>query len=743
MYRSTTGLIAILLLAGGVFAGSDYAAPTLNPPTDVEYVVCGSGQYNNGSYPWYGHTTNGCRFQTLLEASQLTQLVGKNIVSVGWRLASANTNNFTDVDILIGPTNLTQLGTAFAANYSAPPTLVYHADNLLVGNSGGGGINVWQDVNLSSVYPYSGGNLIVEISWQTYGGTTVTTYRSTPPTSGVPHILYVQNKTGTSGNTTNTHLDVRFGYEEPAGNPTIQNVIRDIEFPFSWEKVVVSATITPPAKEEIDIAQIKYSTDGGSNWTTDDFKDRNGDVYFFEIPAQTGGLTVDYKIYAHSSGGGEATSPTSSYTIPLDVSIYDIQHVDTTVTNSSPLEGKRVHVGAVITGRVTSRIFYCKQGAGDAWQGLTLYFTADQTFVPGDTVDVNGVVKEYNGLTEIDPLNRIELRGSGKSFDTLELTVPDARLEAYEGCLAIVKSIRVINTTDPTFLQNKAYDVEDEHGEQMKLYSTRYSNFVGAPVPSGYFDLVSNLGQYDVTDARTAQFIPREKEDIIPIADVAAEAILAPGAGVLLNTSVIPSVKVKNLSPAEVKNVTITFKIGSVYDKSKTVTLLSGEDIIAFDAWTAAPLGIHAVEASVSYVGDHQPSNNIVTGQVRVLASLAGVWSEVKSMPKTPTDKAPKDGAWMALHAAGTDANPVIYVAKGNKATDFYMYDPLAGDSGTWYEKEEIPGNEGTKLKPPSKGCVGVSDGVQYVYMTKGNNTLGFWRYDAVANTWDSMPGVP
>ncbi|MEO0082131.1 MAG: T9SS type A sorting domain-containing protein, partial [candidate division WOR-3 bacterium] len=76
-------------------------------------------------------------------------------------------------------------------------------------------------------------------------------------------------------------------------------------------------------------------------------------------------------------------------------------------------------------------------------------------------------------------------------------------------------------------------------------------------------------------------------------------------------------------------------------------------------------------------------------------------------------------------------------------ATDFYMYDPLAGDSGTWYEKEEIPGNEGTKLKPPSKGCVGVSDGVQYVYMTKGNNTLGFWRYDAVANTWDSMPGVP
>ncbi|MEO0082028.1 MAG: IPT/TIG domain-containing protein, partial [candidate division WOR-3 bacterium] len=135
-----------------------------------------------------------------------------------------------------------------------------------------------------------------------------------------------------------------------------------------------------------------------------------------------------------------------------------------------------------------------------------------------------------------------------------------------------------------------------------------------------------------------------------------------------------------------------------------------------------------------------------LTGGFTVIAALPSWpkgWHEAKSMPKTPTDKAPKDGAWMALHAAGTDANPVIYVAKGNKATDFYMYDPLAGDSGTWYEKKPIPGNEGTKLKPPSKGCVGVSDGVQYVYMTKGNNTLGFWRYDAVANTWDSMPGVP
>ena len=43
----------------------------------------------------------------------------------------------------------------------------------------------------------------------------------------------------------------------------------------------------------------------------------------------------------------------------------------------------------------------------------------------------------------------------------------------------------------------------------------------------------------------------------------------------------------------------------------------------------------------------------------------------------------------------------------------------------------------------PKKGCKAVSDGNGHLYMTKGNNTFGFWRYDAGAGTWTALTDVP
>jgi hypothetical protein len=36
-----------------------------------------------------------------------------------------------------------------------------------------------------------------------------------------------------------------------------------------------------------------------------------------------------------------------------------------------------------------------------------------------------------------------------------------------------------------------------------------------------------------------------------------------------------------------------------------------------------------------------------------------------------------------------------------------------------------------------------VSDGERYIYVTQGNNTLGFWRYDAQTDSWAILPDVP
>ncbi len=147
---------------------------------------------------------------------------------------------------------------------------------------------------------------------------------------------------------------------------------------------------------------------------------------------------------------------------------------------------------------------------------------------------------------------------------------------------------------------------------------------------------------------------------------------------------------------------------------------------------------------SFDYAGNASDFSDETGFRVKLATGGRPGWVEVSPMPEEPTlAKPPKDGAWMVTHCTGIDVLPVLYAAKGNKTTDFYMYNPMEGDSGTWHEKRPIPENEGAKVKPPSKGCVGVSDGARYIYMTKGNSTLGFWRYDVSTNTWDSMPGVP
>ncbi len=112
-------------------------------------------------------------------------------------------------------------------------------------------------------------------------------------------------------------------------------------------------------------------------------------------------------------------------------------------------------------------------------------------------------------------------------------------------------------------------------------------------------------------------------------------------------------------------------------------------------------------------------------------------WTECAPMPTTPSGREPKDGAWL------TTAGAMVYAAKGNKTGDFYQLDPWAGTNGEWRALESIPSGEDGRTKRPSKGCAAVSDGENHVYMTKGNNTLGFWRYDVTADSWVRLPAVP
>jgi hypothetical protein len=49
----------------------------------------------------------------------------------------------------------------------------------------------------------------------------------------------------------------------------------------------------------------------------------------------------------------------------------------------------------------------------------------------------------------------------------------------------------------------------------------------------------------------------------------------------------------------------------------------------------------------------------------------------------------------------------------------------------------------GHENKKPKYGSAACSDGNGIIYATKGNNSLGFWKYDASKDSWYQKPDVP
>jgi hypothetical protein len=92
-----------------------------------------------------------------------------------------------------------------------------------------------------------------------------------------------------------------------------------------------------------------------------------------------------------------------------------------------------------------------------------------------------------------------------------------------------------------------------------------------------------------------------------------------------------------------------------------------------------------------------------------------------------------KDGAWLTYNVPSA----LVYAGKGNKVGDFYTW---RADSDHWVPRALIP--NGAEGKPPSKGTVGCSDST-VLFMVKGNNTQGFWKYDMALDSWRQMANVP
>ena len=128
--------------------------------------------------------------------------------------------------------------------------------------------------------------------------------------------------------------------------------------------------------------------------------------------------------------------------------------------------------------------------------------------------------------------------------------------------------------------------------------------------------------------------------------DVAPVAIMSPSGTAYGGNNVIPRVKVKNYGYHTTETFTVTFKIGTVYTNTKTVTNLGPRDstYVLFDVWQAV-IGLYDITTYSSLATDQTTSNDTLhssievsppvdnVGTVEILAPLDTIPANVPVIP--------------------------------------------------------------------------------------------------------------
>ena len=207
--------------------------------------------------------------------------------------------------------------------------------------------------------------------------------------------------------------------------------------------------------------------------------------------------------------------------------------------NSSVLPNK-TGLRFAVTGIVTSpdsvrSDFNTEVTIQDATGGITLFQSAGIGpfhFSLGDSVTVEGTVTSFNGLTELGTLGGYVLHSTGNlGVEPLDLTCaqvnatllvssPDSFPEYNESRLVRIRNVTRTAGTWPVSCTgaNTTLTITDGSGSTT-LFIDKDSEVCGSPDPSGPFDVVGILAQYDTSAPYSTgyQIVPRFKSDVVPL----------------------------------------------------------------------------------------------------------------------------------------------------------------------------------------------------------------------------------
>jgi phosphatidylserine/phosphatidylglycerophosphate/cardiolipin synthase-like enzyme/DNA/RNA endonuclease YhcR with UshA esterase domain len=172
--------------------------------------------------------------------------------------------------------------------------------------------------------------------------------------------------------------------------------------------------------------------------------------------------------------------------------------------------------GAVVTVRGIVTYAQPSKNAGkmtiflqDFSGGITLYDAKTDGLIIGDSVEVNGVVTDYNGLIELSPVNLVTLLGNGLPLPAPKVITIQEASEAFESQLVKLFGVRFMETgTFSGGTSGTTYNITDG-SSQLNIRIPYGSALAGRLIPGGLLDVVGVMGEYN----SAYQLTPRDSSD--------------------------------------------------------------------------------------------------------------------------------------------------------------------------------------------------------------------------------------
>ena len=358
-----------------------------------------------------------------------------------------------------------------------------------------------------------------------------------------------------------------------------------------------------------------------------------------------------------------------------------IAQVSIATARTQPL-GSTVTVRGVVTNGAELGVIRYLQ---DATAGIGLYDNANTAGLQrGDSVEVTGVLFDFNGLLEISPLTSVNLISSGNALPAIQTTTIPSLGESLEGELVKVNNVSFVNA-GATFSGNQSYGFTSGV-QQATIYVRTGSPLIGQLIPFGAVNLTGVCSQFN----SIYQVLPRDTADFE----------LQPG------INIVSTIGVSNITQTSVDltwltNIEGTTEVAYGLTPALELGLLSAPTPVINHTFT-----LNNLQAGQVYYFQAFSFGNgtLATGPVMVFGTESNSSGSITAYFNHPVDTtdAPQFAANFLNQAI--DDTLIAYIDRATESIDFTMYDFIGDSISNVAEALNAAHNRGVRVRMITDG---------------------------------------